>query len=61
MKNTKNMIYVVMGSGDNNGTLPEYTVRTFTTRNRAHAYAQELSDAFFGYITILERELEAAV
>lgn len=57
-KNTKsNWVYVVMGEGDNNGTLPEYTLRVFASRDQAFAYAQELRDDFFGIVNIMEREL----
>lgn len=58
-KNTKkNMVFVVMGSGDNGGTLPELTVRVFTSRDHAFTYARELHDQFFAQVSILERELE---
>jgi hypothetical protein len=59
MKNTKNnTVFVVMGSGDNNGTLPEYTVRVFTSSNDADKYANLLEEAFFRNVVIVEKEVE---
>jgi hypothetical protein len=54
---TKNTVFVVMGEGDNNGTLPEHTMRVFASRDQAHEYAQELYDEFFSRIVILERNV----
>lgn len=54
---TKNTVFVVMGEGDNNGTLPEFTVRVFASRDEAHEYAQELYDEFFRRVVILERNV----
>jgi hypothetical protein len=50
-------VFVVMGEGDNNGTLPEHTMRVFASRDEAHEYAQELYDVFFSRIVILERNV----
>ena len=59
MKNTKNnTVFVVMGEGDNTGTLPEYTVRAFTSRKHADKYAKQLRDSFFSCVSIMEREVE---
>ena len=55
---TKNTVFVVMGEGDNNGTLPEHTLRVFTSRIHATKYAKELHDDFFPTVTIMEREVE---
>lgn len=54
----KQMVFVVMGEGDNNGTLPEFTVRVFHSPNDADKYANELRDDFFSSVTIMEREVE---
>ena len=51
----KQTVFVVMGEGDNNGTLPEYTLRVFASRDEAHEYAQKLRDEFFSRIVILAR------
>ena len=53
-----NMIFVVMGEGDNNGTLPEYTVRAFLSPNDADKYANQLRDSYFSSVSIMEREVE---
>ena len=53
-----NMIFVVMGEGDNNGTLPEHTLRVFLSPNDADKYANQLRDSFFSCVSIMEREVE---
>jgi len=47
-----------MGKGDNNGTLPEHTLRVFTSPNDADKYANELEENFFPYVTITVCEVE---
>lgn len=53
-----NTVYVVMGSGDNGGTLPEDTIRVFDTFAGAAVYAKELRDEFYSFVSIVDRELE---
>lgn len=55
---TKNTVFVVMGEGDNNGTLPEHTLRVFHSPNDADKYANELRDDFFSMVSIMERVVE---
>ncbi len=55
-----NTVFVVMGSGDNAGTLPEFTVRVFTSLDDANTYANKLDNAFFSKITIIQQTVEAA-
>ena len=50
-------VFVVMGSGDNNGTLPEYTLRVFAERKDAVKYKKELQNQFFCRVTITERQV----
>ena len=51
-------VFVVMGKGDNNGTLPEHTLRVFTSQYDAEKYVDQLTDSFFPYVTITVREVE---
>jgi len=51
-------VFVVMGKGDNNGTLPEHTLRVFTSPNDADKYANELEENFFPYVTITVCEVK---
>ena len=50
-------VFVVMGSGDKNGTLPEYTLRVFAEREDAVQYKKELRNQAFSYVTITERQV----
>jgi hypothetical protein len=51
-------VFVVMGEGDNNGTLPEHTLRVFHRSYDADKYVKQLRDSFFSCVSIMEREVE---
>jgi hypothetical protein len=54
-------VFVVMGEGDNGGTLPESTLRVFASRKHADKYAKELYDDFFPNVSIMERKVEISL
>jgi hypothetical protein len=51
-------VFVVMGEGDNGGTLPEHTLRVFLSPTDADKYVKQLRDSFFSCVSIMEREVE---